>query len=70
MLKINKAIPTDTKGEVGVVSQISASGDGYILIGTGEGSLKVLSVIPEGKGKMSAGDFVRGRKIQVGDKVL
>ena len=70
MLKINRALPIDKPGEVGVVSDLSASGDGYIVIGTGEGSLKVLSVIPEGKGKMSAGDFVRGRKIQLGDKLL
>ena len=70
MLKINRALPIDKPGEVGVVSDLSAIGDGYIIIGTGEGSLKVLSVIPEGKGKMSAGDFVRGRKIQLGDKLL
>ena len=70
MLKINRAIPIEESGEVGVVSSLSGNGDGYIVIGTGEGSLKVLSVIPEGKGKMSAGDLVRGRKIQIGDKVL
>ena len=70
MLKINRAIPIDAVGEVGVVSDLSGSGDGYITVGTGEGSLKILSVIPEGKGKMSAGDLVRGRKIQIGDKLL
>ena len=70
MLKINRAVPTDIQGEVGVVSDLSGSGDGYIILGTGDGSLKVLSVIPEGKGKMSAGDLVRGRKIQIGDKLL
>lgn len=70
MLKINRAVPTDIQGEVGVVSDLSGSGDGYIIVGTGEGSLKILSVIPEGKGKMSAGDLVRGRKIQIGDKLL
>ena len=70
MLKINRAIPIDTVGEAGVVSDLSGSGDGYITVGTGEGSLKILSVIPEGKGKMSAGDLVRGRKIQLGDKLL
>ena len=70
MLKINRAIPIDMVGEAGVVSDLSGSGDGYITVGTGEGSLKILSVIPEGKGKMSAGDLVRGRKIQIGDKLL
>ena len=70
MLKINRALPIDRRGEVGVVSEISGNGDGYIIVGTGEGSLKLLSIIPEGKGRMSAGDFVRGRKIQIGDKLL
>ena len=70
MLKINRALPIDKSGEVGVVSDLSASGDGYIVVGAGEGSLKILSVIPEGKGRMSAGDLVRGRKIQIGDKLL
>jgi methionyl-tRNA formyltransferase len=70
MLKINRAEPIDKPGEVGLVSELSGSGDGYIVVGTGEGSLKVLSVIPEGKGKMTAGDLVRGRKIQIGDKLL
>lgn len=70
MLKISRALPIDKSGEAGVVSELSGTGDGYIIIGTGEGSLKVLSVIPEGKGRMSAGDLVRGRKIQIGDKVL
>ena len=30
-------------------------------------SLCGTEVIPEGKGRMSAGDFIRGRKIQLGD---
>ena len=70
MLKINRATPIEKSGEVGVVSELSGSGDGYIIVGTGEGSLKILSVIPEGKGRMSAGDFVRGRRIQIGDRLL
>ena len=29
--------------------------------------LKVTHIIPEGKGKMTAGDFIRGRKLALGD---
>ena len=67
MLKICKALPTDGRGEAGRVISADATGDGYFTVACGEGALKVLSVIPEGKGKMSAGDFLRGRKIAVGD---
>ncbi len=38
-----------------------------IKVACGKGILSLLCVVPEGKGKMSAADFVRGRKIFVGD---
>ena len=38
-----------------------------IKVACGEGVLSLLSVVPEGKGRMSAADFVRGRKIAEGD---
>ena len=38
-----------------------------IQVVCGRGILSVLTVVPEGKGRMSAGDFTRGRKINVGD---
>ena len=38
-----------------------------IKVACGCGILSLLSVVPEGKGRMSAGDFVRGRKIARGD---
>lgn len=38
-----------------------------IKVVCGKGILSVLTVVPEGKGKMSAADFVRGRKISEGD---
>ncbi len=67
MLKICKARPTSERGEAGRVISADANGDGYFTVACGEGALRVLSVIPEGKGRMSAGDFLRGRKIAVGD---
>ena len=38
-----------------------------IKIVCGKGILSILTLVPEGKGRMSAGDFVRGRKIAAGD---
>ena len=67
MLKINKATPINKNGEAGRVLALDEKGEGSFTVGCGEGSLLVTSVIPEGKGKMSAGDFIRGRKIALGD---
>ena len=38
-----------------------------IKVVCGKGILSLLTVVPEGKGRMSAADFVRGRKIAEGD---
>ncbi len=67
MLKINKAFPIKGNGECGKVIELCGSGEGYFAVACGEGALKVTSVIPEGKGKMTAGDLIRGRKINIGD---
>ncbi len=67
MLKINKARPISGGGRAGEVIALDEKGDGSFTVACGEGALLVSSVIPEGKGKMSAGDFIRGRKIKIGD---
>ena len=67
MLKIYKALPTEGKGKAGEVIAVEPKGQGSFTVACGVGALKVIGVIPEGKGRMSAGDFVRGRKIQIGD---
>ncbi len=67
IIKISNVTVTDGKGAVGEVIETSDAGAGYITVACGEGALKIATVIPEGKGKMSAGDFVRGRKIAKGD---
>ncbi|MBE6662104.1 MAG: methionyl-tRNA formyltransferase [Ruminococcaceae bacterium] len=41
--------------------------DGEIAIACGKGILALTAVLPEGKGKMNAADFIRGRKIAIGD---
>ena len=67
MLKISKATPISGHGRAGEVISVDAQGEGSFTVACGEGALLVRAVIPEGKGKMSAGDFVRGRKIGEGD---
>ena len=70
MLKIYKAVPLEKNyGDVGVVKELDGAGEGSFTVSCGEGSLKVLGVIPEGKGRMTAGDYIRGRKINIGDKL-
>lgn len=41
--------------------------NGKIRVACATGSINILTVLPEGKGRMSAGDFIRGRKINEGD---
>ncbi len=64
LLKIVRARPTDGKGAPGEVIRIEKEG---FVIATGEGALLIIEVLPEGKGRMSAADFCRGRRIAIGD---
>ncbi len=43
------------------------STDGEIRVACGDGIISILGVVPEGKGKMKASDFINGRKIVTGD---
>jgi len=56
-------------GEIGKVLSADAK-KGIFTVACGEGILGVSVVVPEGKGKMNAGDFIRGRKIDAGDMLL
>ncbi len=46
---------------------VSSLDNGVVTISCGRGSLRLTGLLPEGKGRMSAADFIRGRKINVGD---
>ena len=41
--------------------------DDGITVTCGKGKITLLHVLPEGKGRMSAADFIRGRKVTFGD---
>ena len=66
-LKIAKAYPSCERGECGRVLVCDAKGEGRIVVGCADGSITITSLIPEGKGKMSSSDFIRGRKINEND---
>ncbi len=67
VLKIVKAMPSDKKKEKSECGTVISTADGKITVSCGEGSLDILCVLPEGKGRMSAADFIRGRKINEGE---
>jgi methionyl-tRNA formyltransferase len=68
MLKILRATPVAKTGDTpGLVVDVDPVGNGSFTVLCGTGALLVTSVKPEGKGAMSAGDFIRGRKIAKGD---
>ncbi len=69
-LKILKAAPAQGAGEPGEVIAVEDRGEGSFTVACGEGALRVTHIVPEGKGKMTAGDFIRGRKIAKGDKLV
>ncbi len=55
-------------GEAGTVAALSAKGAGLLIINTVDGKLSIEKLIPEGKKEMSAGDFIRGRRITETDR--
>ena len=66
LLKIHRATVDTGMGEAGTV--IGADGKRGLIVGTGEGALVLDEVQPAGKKRMSGADFVRGYRIEVGEK--
>lgn len=66
MLKvIASTIATGTES-VPAGTVLSVAG-GRITVACGEGAVELLSVLPEGKKRMAAADFINGRGVKVGD---
>ena len=55
-------------GEAGTVAALSAKGAGLLVINGIDAKLRIEKLIPEGKKEMSAGDFIRGRRITEADR--
>ncbi len=68
LLKVLAARPSrqtlPASAEPGTVISLD---DGAVTVACGDGALSLLRLLPEGKGRMDAADFIRGRKIAVGD---
>ena len=67
MLKVFDVAVTSGSGKPGEVIALDPKGKGSFTVACGEGAITISGVIPEGKGRMTAGDFVRGRKLALGD---
>ncbi len=66
LLKIHRAQLESASGTPGEI--IDCSGDGP-LVATGEGAVRLLELQPEGKKRMSAGAYLRGSRLQAGDRL-
>ena len=69
-VKITSAVRLDEspEGEPGTVASLSAKGAGLLTVNTVDAKIKIERLIPEGKKEMSAGDFIRGRRITQADR--
>ena len=67
VLKIHRATLNAGRGEAGVV--IRADGKRGLIVGTGEGCLALNEVQAAGKKRVSGPEFVRGYRIEIGEKL-
>ena len=67
VLKIHRARVDAGRGEAGVV--IRADGKRGLIVGTGEGCLALNEVQAAGKKRVSGPEFVRGYRIEIGEKL-
>ena len=66
LLKVSRAEIASREGAKGEAGTVIALDDG-IVVACKQGAIRLLNVLPEGKGRMSAADFIRGRKVALGD---
>lgn len=67
-------VPAARRGQEPAVGHLAAPGtvlslDGGIEVACGAGSVILTVVTPEGKSRMNAADYIRGRKVSVGDRL-
>ncbi len=71
VLKITSAYVSEYRQDInavpGTVYELKKNG---IFVVTGDGVLAITGVLPTGKKRMSAADYINGRKIKVGDLLL
>ena len=59
--------PSAPSAPFGTVTALADRGEGGITVACGDGTVVLTRVLPEGKSAMSAADFIRGRRIALGD---
>ncbi|MGM9681368.1 MAG: methionyl-tRNA formyltransferase [Eubacteriales bacterium] len=69
LLKIVKSTLLSEDGHCGEPGTVYSLRDGVIAVSCGQGAIGILRLLPEGKGRMSASDYINGRKIEVGDRL-
>lgn len=67
MLKVTVTEVAKREGTLAPAGTVLSLSGGKIEVACGCGSVFILSVLPEGKKRMAATDFINGRKIAVGD---
>ena len=67
MLKVTEARVEKREGVQGEAGKVLSLDGGRVTVACGEGSISLLGVLPEGKGRMTASAWINGRKVQVGD---
>ena len=67
MLKVIAAERSDASVTGKRAGEVISLTGGKITVACADGAVSLLTVLPEGKKKMSAADFINGRKIAVGD---
>ena len=69
MLKIVSSRLSERSAEQKEVGTVVSLDGGVITVVCSDGCIDITAVLPEGKRKMPAADFIRGRGIAVGDKL-
>lgn len=67
LLKVVAAERADVDSKGAIPGTVLSTQGGKITVACGEGAVSLLTVLPEGKKRMPAADFINGRKIAVGD---
>ena len=67
MLKVPTTEVAKREGTLAPCGTVLSLAGGKIEVACGTGSINILAVLPEGKKRMAAADFINGRKIAVGD---
>ena len=69
LLKVLSSEVVQPQGSAAPAGTVLSLEGGRVTVACGEGTLALLSVLPEGKGHMSAAAWINGHRIQTGDRL-